>query len=537
MEEKRTLIAIVLSIAILLLWDMLFVRPNTKKPLPTNAPEKKVSVTTEKKASRPEIPASVTKGLAKAGKHESSPGRKIVVDTPLYRAVWNTRGAELLSLKLKKYKETLKPDSPLVEMIHTGMPRLGIKGGLDTSSINYETKASSIIEVKGRKVELRFTSPNMGGLTITHVYTISPDTYKIGYKTIFTNTTKEPMVFDANVSMEEAYSKKKSRSRYIFEGPVLLNGKHLEEFKISKIKKPGEFRQFEGPIKWFGFEDKYFLKTLIVKDPFDSELYIKRTSNLDVDLVYGLGEITIPAGKKQTLDILFYIGPKELKNLKLAGYDLKKALDFGFFDFFAKPMLISLNWIHTYVHSYGWSIIILTVIIKLLLYPLSLKSFKSMKELQKIQPLMKEIQAKYKDDKSKLNQELMKLYSEHKVNPMGGCLPMLLQIPILFALYRIFLSAIELRHTPFHIVGTWLPDLSAKDPYYITPILMGLSWFIQQKMTPTGGDPTQQKMMLFMPIVFTFFFLNFPSGLVIYWLVSNVLSIAQQAYINRVHTI
>ncbi|RLA99419.1 MAG: hypothetical protein DRG37_04765 [Deltaproteobacteria bacterium] len=258
---------------------------------------------------------------------------------------------------------------------------------------------------------------------------------------------------------------------------------------------------------------------------------------MDVDLSYGLSEIAIPAGSKQSLDMLFYIGPKELKTLKLAGYDLNKALDFGFFDFFAKPMLISLNWINSYIHSYGWSIIILTVTIKLLLYPLSLKSFKSMKELQKIQPLMKEIQAKYKDDKSRLNQELMKLYSEHKVNPMGGCLPMLLQIPILFALYRIFLSAIELRHTPFHIVGTWLPDLSAKDPYYITPILMGLSWFIQQKMTPMGGDPAQQKMMLFMPVIFTIFFLNFPSGLVIYWLVSNVLSIAQQAYINRVHTI
>jgi len=503
MEQRRTLIAIVLSIAILLLWDMLFVRPNTKKPLP-NANEKEVSATTAERKVKPGVPANVAKRLAKVNQQGTSPGRKIVVDTPLYRAVWNTKGAELVSLRLKKYRETLGAGSPPVEMIHAGMPRLKIKGGMDTSSINFQTRASSMIEVKRGPFELKFTSPDMGGLAITHVYTINPGTYEIGYRTIFTNTTKEPMVFNADISMEEAYSKKKSRSRYIFEGPVLLNGKHLEEFKLSRIKKPGEFRQFEGPIKWFGFEDKYFLKTLIVKDPLDSELYI---------------------------------GPKELKTLKLAGYDLNKALDFGFFDFFAKPMLISLNWINSYIHSYGWSIIILTVIIKLLLYPLSLKSFKSMKELQKIQPLMKEIQAKYKDDKSRLNQELMKLYSEHKVNPMGGCLPMLLQIPILFALYRIFLSAIELRHTPFHIVGTWLPDLSAKDPYYITPILMGLSWFIQQKMTPMGGDPTQQKMMLFMPVIFTIFFLNFPSGLVIYWLVSNVLSIAQQAYINRVHTI
>jgi YidC/Oxa1 family membrane protein insertase len=235
-------------------------------------------------------------------------------------------------------------------------------------------------------------------------------------------------------------------------------------------------------------------------------------------------------------DHLIFMGPKELKILKAAGYNLNKALDFGFFDIIAKPLLISMNWIFRYTMSYGWTIIILTVIIKILLYPLTLKSFTSMKELQKIQPLMKEIQQQYKDDKQKMNQELMRLYQEHKINPMGGCLPMLLQIPILFALYKVFYQAIELRHTPFHIVGSWLPDLSAADPYYITPILMGASQFVMQKMTPTAGDPMQQKIMLFMPVLFTFLFLNFPSGLVIYWLISNILSIVQQAYINRKHT-
>jgi YidC/Oxa1 family membrane protein insertase len=197
---------------------------------------------------------------------------------------------------------------------------------------------------------------------------------------------------------------------------------------------------------------------------------------------------------------------------------------------------MGMNWIYSFTMSYGWSIVILTIIIKIFLYPLTLKSFTSMKELQKVQPLMKELQAKYKEDKQKLNQEMMKLYKEHKINPMGGCLPMLLQIPILFALYKVFYQAIELRHTSFHLFGTWLPDLSARDPYFITPILMGLSQFVMQKMTPTPGDPTQQKIMLIMPVFFTVLFLNFPSGLVIYWLISNILSIAQQAYINRKHT-
>ena len=235
------------------------------------------------------------------------------------------------------------------------------------------------------------------------------------------------------------------------------------------------------------------------------------------------------------MENLIFIGPKEIKTLKSVGHNLIKALDFGFFDIIAKPLLTSMNWIYRYTMSYGWAIIVLTIIIKLLLYPLTLKSFTSMKELQRIQPLMKEIQQQYKDDKQKMNQELMRLYQEHKINPMGGCLPMLLQIPILFALYKVFYAAIELRHTPFHMVGTWLPDLSEKDPYYITPILMGLSQFVMQKMSPTPGDEMQQKMMLIMPVFLTVLFVNFPSGLVLYWLVSNILSIFQQAYINRKH--
>ncbi|MFH1625768.1 MAG: membrane protein insertase YidC, partial [Pseudomonadota bacterium] len=169
-------------------------------------------------------------------------------------------------------------------------------------------------------------------------------------------------------------------------------------------------------------------------------------------------------------------------------------------------------------------------VIKILFFPLTHKSYKSMKDMQKVQPLMLKLKKKYKDDKEKLNKEIMALYRTHKVNPLGGCLPMVLQIPVFFALYKALLGSIELRHAPFIL---WITDLSAKDPYYITPLVMGATMFIQQKMTPTVGDPRQAKMMLMMPIVFTVMFLNFPSGLVIYWLVNNVLSIGQQFYINK----
>jgi len=373
------------------------------------------------------------------------------------------------------------------------------------------------------------------GIIVRKVFTIDPGGYLIGYRNTVENRSSTPLALGTNLTLADSFPVDGEGSQYTFEGPALLNGKHLEEFKLSKIKKPGAYREFSGDIKWFGFEDKYFLKAVIIKDVPQTTVTIRRTDEKSVSQTCTLPGVNIMPGYSQTQELALFVGPKVLGVLKASGNELNKALDFGFFDIIAKPLLISLNWIEKYVGSYGWAIIILTFIIKILLYPLTLKSFKSMKELQKVQPLMKEIQQKYKDDKQKLNQALMKLYQEHKINPMGGCLPMLLQIPILFALYKVFLASIELRHTPFHIWGTWLPDLSAKDPYYITPILMGLSWFVQQKMTPAPGDPMQQKIMMFMPIVFTIMFLNFPSGLVIYWLVSNILSILQQAYINRAH--
>jgi YidC/Oxa1 family membrane protein insertase len=217
--------------------------------------------------------------------------------------------------------------------------------------------------------------------------------------------------------------------------------------------------------------------------------------------------------------------------MKALNVGLENAIDFGsWIKWLAMPLLIVLKWIFQYVQNYGIAIIILTILIKIIFWPLGNKSYKSMKEMQKLQPKMQELREKYKDDKQKLSQETMALYKTHKVNPLGGCLPILIQIPVFFGLYKVLLYAIELRHSPFFF---WIQDLSAKDPYYITPIIMGATMFIQQKMTPTMGDPMQAKIMLLMPVVFTFLFLNFPSGLVLYWLFNNIISIGQQVYINK----
>ncbi len=224
---------------------------------------------------------------------------------------------------------------------------------------------------------------------------------------------------------------------------------------------------------------------------------------------------------------------KKARYLEKLPNNLGAAINYGWLDFLAKPLVIALNYFYKYTHNYGIAIIILTIVIKILFWPLSHKSYKSMEQMKKIQPLMQQLKEKYKDDKQKLNEEMMRLYKTYKINPAGGCVPMLLQIPVFIALYEALLSAIELRHSPFiyHLPFTnivWLADLSAKDPLYITPIFMGITMFIQQKMTPTSGDPTQAKLMLLMPIFLTFLFLNFPSGLVVYFITNNILSIIQQ---------
>jgi YidC/Oxa1 family membrane protein insertase len=251
-------------------------------------------------------------------------------------------------------------------------------------------------------------------------------------------------------------------------------------------------------------------------------------------------------GTQKEFQFLVFMGPKSMELLNSLGYDLGKALNFGFFNLIAKPCLWFMNKIHSVVPNYGIAIIILTIFTKVLLWPLGNKSYKSMSEMKKLQPLMTEIREKYKGDKQKMNQELMALYRTYKVNPMGGCLPMVLQIPVFFALYRMLYQAIELRHAPFFL---WINDLSAPDrlfnfgfsipfmePPYGIPVLtiiMGATMLLQQKMSPPPGDPTQAKMMMLMPVVFTFIFINFSSGLVLYWLVNNVLSISQQYYVQK----
>jgi YidC/Oxa1 family membrane protein insertase len=287
----------------------------------------------------------------------------------------------------------------------------------------------------------------------------------------------------------------------------------------------------QGAIGWYAFEGEYFTALLV---PPSSEknifLSVKGNDKNILKAQLATSPVSVPPREAIRTTYRIYLGPKVIDSLKELGVGAEGLIDFGFFTIVAKPLLWFLKLTHTVTKNFGIDIIILSILIKIIFLPLTQISMKSMKEMQKVQPEMNRLKEQFKNDKARLQQETMLLYKRRKINPMSGCLPMLIQIPVFIALYNALQNSIEMRHAPFIL---WIMDLSAKDPIYITPIIMGATMVLQQKMTPTAADPAQAKIFMLMPIMFTFLFLNFPSGLVLYWMVTNILSIAHQYYMNK----
>jgi YidC/Oxa1 family membrane protein insertase len=301
-----------------------------------------------------------------------------------------------------------------------------------------------------------------------------------------------------------------------FQGPV-----YEATGKFQEMKKDGSLF-FDSGLKWVGNEDKYFIGYIASSTPGPSVEIKKNGSSSWFQLL-----------SKNSMDFKIYGEPKRYKLLKEQDSGLIDTIDFGWFmfgrilliSFLAKPIFLLMSYLVGIVHNYGVAIILVTILIKIIFSPLAYMSYKSIYEMQSLQPEIKKLQTKFKDDKAALNQALMELYKERRVNPLGGCLPMLVQIPVFVALYNILNNTVELRQAPFIL---WIHDLSLKDPYYVLPIVMGITMILQYKLNPSSPDPVQQKVMMFVPVIMTFFFLNFPAGLVLYWLVNNVLTIGQQ---------
>ena len=535
--DKRTVLAIVLSILVLFVYQTFFVKPPPKKPVTAQQEAAATKPSDGKeKGSVPE-PALPVKTVIKA--QTAVQEKDIPVETNLYKAVFTTRGGALKSLKLKGYRKTMASDSELIELVDVkeDMVRplnitfpessISIPGdGMYTADVN----TVDIINAPDKR-RLTFSQTYPSQVKVEKVYTFHPDKFVFDLEVRVYNLSAGPISEKALLSWHQYVDPKAETDSYTHEGPVIFVAKTIEREEVKKIDKDKLF----GPdVSWCGFETKYFIASMIPQNPSLTSTTVSKDSRNLVSTSLSGPKNLIPSGQAGLFSYNFFLGPKDHNLLKVQGIGLENAIDFGsWMKWLAMPLLVVLQYLNEYVKNYGIAIIILTILIKIIFWPLGNKSYQSMKEMQKLQPKMLEMREKYKDDKQKLSQETMAMYKAHKVNPMGGCLPMLIQIPVFFGLYKTLLYAIELRHAPFI---WWIQDLSAKDPYYVTPIIMGATMFIQQKMSPPAGDPMQQKIMLFLPIIFTFLFLNFPSGLVIYWLFNNILSIGQQYYVNKQHS-
>jgi len=555
-EQKRLLLAVVLSVVVLVGYQTFFVKP----PEPSNQP---VQVQ-EQSADQ----SKVQENSPHVSEYKTQPGvapqpiefqkkdyRTISVSTPLYNIAISEYGAAVKGFELKKYKETNKKSSPLKQLVPeeliSGTLLLDLEGQsipeLKDAVYTAQLDVKEISFFEGEKtIEFIFEAPS--GIVVKKIFTFKADSYLIDCDIIFQNGSAIPLNDSLVISTPGFYDDAvKKKSRFAFVGPMASIDNKYTAIKPKKIEDQDTYF---GKIDWVGFTEQYFLTAVMPQktedvNPADTKLKLSFANDI-VTSSYIQKMDRLDPGKQGDYAFTLYMGPKSLKVFGQYDNSLKNAINFGFFNIIAKPLLITMNAIHSVIPNYGVAIILLTILIKLVFWPLGTKSYKSMNKMKKVQPLMMEIREKFKGDKQKMNQETMALYKTYKVNPASGCLPLLVQMPIFFALYRMLYQAIELRHAPF--VG-WISDLSAPDrlfefnfaipmmqaPYGIPmlTLLMGASFLLQQKMTPTAGDPMQAKMMMLMPIFMTVLFINFPAGLVLYMFVNNIISMGQQYYIQK----
>ncbi|MBW2410590.1 MAG: membrane protein insertase YidC [Deltaproteobacteria bacterium] len=553
MDQKRLILAIVLSIIVFVAYHLIFGIPESQKkpvekqvqetqtpvqPAPEAAPEKDTAapVVTEKPVSEPGV------------QRPRREARIVTVNTPLYQVKISEDGAVFESYVLKEFTETVASDSPLKQLLAAdGSIRsmeMGFAGksitGFENAAFDTEPQVEEL-SITDSPQTLKFSWQSAKGITIEKAFHFVPDSYVVGL--VVTVKNQSDTTIQDHLTLALRGTAPKDTRMYGFEGPSALVDDNLIETEMDEIAdNPTQ----NGNIKWLALQDRYFMSSLMPENSEEASLKLNLQPGKIIQAQFVQAETVIRPGTEHEYKFDIFFGPKSMRVLNSIGNQLNRALDFGWWTFLAKPCLWLMNAIHDVIPNYGITIILLTLLIKIFLWPLGAKSYKSMSEMKKIQPLMKEIREKYKDDKKKMNEEVMALYRTYKINPLGGCLPMVFQIPVFFALYRMLYQAIELRHAPFFL---WINDLSAPDrlfnfgfsipfmePPYGIPVLtlvMGASMILQQKMSPPMGDPAQAKMMMLMPVVFTVIFINFSSGLVLYWLVNNIFSIAQQYYTQK----
>jgi len=492
--------------------------------------------TQTKTAAASSTSANVDGNASSAGEYKLESAQRIQVKTDLYQAEIDTTGGDLRRLVLNKHRASELNQGNFVLMDDAAKPMLyvaqtGLMGADLPNHKSEFTTANNAYELKEGEDSLEVKLGWVGnGPQVDKIYTFHRGQYLIDVRYEINNTSGASI--SPSVYYQIVHDDQSNQGSAMM--PTFTGGAYFtEEKKFNKINfedMSKEAFSLHSPDGWVGLIQHYFASAWIPKAGVEREFYTKKLS----DHIYSVGAVTkvgdITAGAKTTVDAKLFAGPQTQGDLVAAAPGLEYAVDYGWLTIIAKPLFWLLSKIHGFVGNWGVAIILLTILIKAAFFKLSASSYRSMAQMRELAPRLQAMKEKFGDDRQKMQQAMMDLYRTEKINPMGGCLPILVQIPVFIALYWVLLGSVELRHAPFF---GWIKDLSATDPLYILPLLMGISMIIQTYLNPAPTDPIQAKMMKIMPVIFSIFFFFFPAGLVLYWLVNNILSIWQQWYINK----
>ena len=544
MDNQRLTLLLVFIFSLFMLWDG-WQRQNqpipvvskeaaqqTASPIPGTAPTPTTSLSSTPPASPSALPMPAQAAL-------SATGAKAVVKTDLYLAEISSVGGDLVRLELTQHKATEDKTQSFVLMEtskdHTYVAQTGLIGeGLPNHKTEFKL-APGTYELKpdSDKLDVRLEAPEANGLKVAKIYTFHRGSYQIDVGYEIANQRQAPLTAHAYYQLTRDGKVPEASMTNIatFTGPAI----YTDEGKFQKVefadvdKGKAKFVQ-KAKDGWLAVVQHYFVAGWAPQGNDEREFFIRKVA----DNLFSAGVIlpvaAVAPGQTNRIAVPLYAGPQEQARLEKVAPGFKLVVDYGWLTVIAAPIYWLLELIHGLVGNWGWSIILLTVLIKGMFFPLSAASYRSMAKMKLVTPKLMKIKEQFASDRNRMNQEMMELYRKEKINPLGGCLPIMVQIPVFIALYWVLLGSVEMRHAPWLL---WIEDLSTKDPYYVLPIIMGVSMLIQTKLNPTPPDPIQAKVMMAMPIVFTFMFLWFPSGLVLYWTINNVLSIAQQWQITR----
>jgi len=537
MDNQRLIFFVILSFSILLLWDSWQKEQQPAKPV-----QKAPSTTSVRSdAQTPQLSqASIPSGTVVAeGKPENLlSGNRIKIQTDVYKAEIDTIGGDLRSLALLKHHEADDKTKPFVLYEDKG-PRINIAqsgligDGLPNHKQVYTSQASAYsIGETDKQLQVRLSWSDAAGISVNKIFTFYRSSYLIDITYEISNLSGNRITPHAYYQWLRDGQAPIGDPKFVttYTGPAIYTDKEkFQKVDFSDIDKGKEKYPKQSSDGWVAMLQHYFFSAWLPAENVQREFYAKKIGNL-----YAAGVIIpvgiVEPGAKSSTKMVLYAGPQEQDNISTLAPGLDLVVDYGMLTVIAVPLFWIVQLIFKFVQNWGIAIILLTILIKLAFYPLSAKSYRSMAAMRIVSPKLQKLKEQFGDDRQRLHQAMMELYKTEKINPLGGCLPVVVQMPVFIALYWVLLYSVEMRQAPFM---AWIQDLSAPDPYYILPIIMGITMLVQTKLNPTPPDPIQAKVMMMMPIIFSVFFFFFPAGLVLYWVVNNVLSIAQQWQITR----